>query len=107
MPGFPGQMAKLGFYARVLVDADDTPEALSIILRNPGMPDVEISDFTAEKIGEYVADATRAGNPITGLVAHAMFSPFPVQAAGRATLVLKTPTDEQLLAILNFVQAPA
>lgn len=105
VPVIPGALPRVGVYIRVHLDPNAEPKPIDLFLAFSDGNQHQIGGFPIELIQKASADALSAGNPLAGLVANVIVSPFPAPQAGRALVTLSRSGETQVIGGLNFVLA--
>lgn len=102
VPGFPGALAKLALYARIHIDIDFDPNPLRLHIAVNGTKSFEITSFEADLVNRTREDARDKQNPYAGLLAHSVFSPFPVPEAALLEVVMSYGNEEAVIGALRI-----
>ena len=106
VPGTPGALAKLGFYARVHSPVDLDPRPITLNVKLPNGERQEIGTVDDAAVLQNMADSKASGLPFCGYIFHGVFSPFPVPHEGRVELIVAAAGQEFTAATLTFREQP-
>lgn len=103
VPSVPGVMPQIAVYVRTVFDIDTRPEEYSVRLEVPWHEQPLFTQLTSEAEIANALDAARnEGAPSYGLLTYAKLNPFPIQAAGRALVIIRIDGIDIIAGHLNI-----
>jgi hypothetical protein len=106
IPELPLFMPKLAIYIRINLDPAISTRTITTKLKVPGGPELPMANLS-NLIDKSTSQARENGMPYAGLLAKTVFSPFPVQAAGKIEAIVQIEGVEYICGALNvIVSAP-
>jgi len=103
VPAVPGLMPKLCLYVRVHLDIGHKPSRITSVLTDIDGSEIPLGGMEGGGLDSAFEEAESFGVPYVGVILRGIFSPFRVNATGRAVALVRVDDEEVACGSINFV----
>lgn len=105
LPGFPGFLAKLSIYTKIVLPIDAPIHAAQIYLTMPDGSRQLVAQVSEDMIRKAIDDVRDNGGERAGIISHMMAAPFQIPKPCRVMADMDYGDQNLFLGAVNFTQA--